>query len=333
MRLRLSILFVALLSVLLVGCKVKNTIPEKSTAGNGYDVVVLCDDALWRGDVSYAVCDVLEMEAPGLTRPQGYFNIVKQVSAPAASDVDKKYPNLLALSVNPTVAEPSYAVQRNVYARPQSVVIVTAPSCEAMVEYLATSGEDIRAVMEEGERRRDINYHTSRPAKLLMEDFKAHTGLDMVIPAHFYKATTADESLLWYIRDYPNKAQYIFAFSKPYDAADDDTYVRASLALRAINDKFNTISSKGAAGSYMRVCDQPMSCHINDGVDINGRQWLEIRDWWEVANDFMGGPFVAYVYFDVANKEAKVVIFALYAPEDPQRNLLRELEHLIYTIK
>ena len=47
----------------------------------------------------------------------------------------------------------------------------------------------------------------------------------------------------------------------------------------------------------------------------------------------MGGPFVGYVTIDEATSEALVVMFALYAPEDPQRNLLRELEHLIYTTK
>lgn len=333
MRLRFSILCAAVIAVLMCGCKVQNTIPEKTTAGSGYDVVVLCDDALWAGDVSTAVSDVLELEAPGLTRPQGYFTIVKHVAANMATDVDKKYPNILALSVNPTVEEPSYSVSRNVYARPQTVVVVTAPDGETMASYLVDVGQQIRDVMEEGERRRDINFSSARPADQLMAYFKEFTGLEMVIPANFYKATTADEELLWFIRDYPNKAQYIFAFTMPYDAANDDVYMRATEALRAIDDKFNTISSKGAEGSFMRISEQPMSCYVTDGVDVNGRQWLEIRDWWEVANDFMGGPFVAYVYFDEANSQAKVIIFALYAPEDPQRNLLRELEHLIYTVK
>ena len=101
MRLRFSILCAAVIAVLMCGCRVQNSIPDKTTAGNGYDVVVLCDDALWTGDVSTAVSDVLELEAPGLTRPQGYFSIVKHVAPNMATDVDKKYPNLLALSVNP----------------------------------------------------------------------------------------------------------------------------------------------------------------------------------------------------------------------------------------
>ena len=68
-------------------------------------------------------------------------------------------------------------------------------------------------------------------------------------------------------------------------------------------------------------------------MKINGREWIELRGFWEVEKDFMGGPFVGYVTIDEATSEVLVVMFALYAPEDSQRNLLRELEHLIYTTK
>ena len=83
----------------------------------------------------------------------------------------------------------------------------------------------------------------------------------------------------------------------------------------------------------MRLSNEPQSLTITSEVAINGRQWMELRGWWEVSGDFMGGPFVGYVTVDSATSEALVVMFALYAPEDPQRNLLRELEHLIYTTK
>jgi hypothetical protein len=109
--------------------------------------------------------------------------------------------------------------------------------------------------------------------------------------------------------------------------------MQALSALGALDKMFSTITSKGAEGSYMRISSEPQSMYITPDVEINGRQWTEMRGWWEVANDFMGGPFVSYVTVDAAASEALVIAFGLYAPEDPQRNLLRELEHLIYTLK
>ena len=165
-----------------------------------------------------------------------------------------------------------------------------------------------------------------------MEDFKGHTGMEMVIPAGFFKATTREESLLWYIRDYPSRAQYIFAFKTPCDTTLPED-MQALSVMGAINTMFSTISSKGAEGSYMRISSEPQSMYITPDISINGREWMEMRGWWEVANDFMGGPFVGYVTIDEATSEALVILFGLYAPEDPQRNLLKELEHLIYTIE
>ena len=70
-----------LMAIVLIagGCRTKSALPEKNTMGKPYDVVVMCNDDVWRGDLSYAVCDLLEERAPGLTPPEGYFNIVKQV--------------------------------------------------------------------------------------------------------------------------------------------------------------------------------------------------------------------------------------------------------------
>ena len=108
--------------------------------------------------------------------------------------------------------------------------------------------------------------------------------------------------------------------------------MRAFSVMSAIDNKLATISSKGAKHSYMRISNEPSSMTFTPGVTIAGREWMEIRCWWEVANDFMGGPMVAFVNVDNTTNKATVIMFALYAPEDPQRNLIRELEHLVYTI-
>lgn len=313
------------------GCRTKVTLPEKNIMGKAYDVVVLCQDDIWRGDLSYAVCDLLEERAPGLTRPEGYFNIVKQVEPAKATELDRKYSNVLAISINPTVAEATYSVAKNTYARPQTLITVTAPSVKSAIAFINDATATLRAEFEKGERTTSNTYNAARPADKLMADFKEHTGLEMVIPAYFYKATTRDSELLWYIRDFPKRADYIFSFTIPVDTTLPED-MRAFSVMSAIDTKLATISSKGAEHSYMRLSNEPSSMTFTPNVKIAGREWMEIRCWWEVANDFMGGPMVSFVNVDETTNVATVIMFAIYAPEDPQRNLLRELEHLMYTI-
>ncbi|MBR2867096.1 MAG: DUF4837 family protein [Alistipes sp.] len=318
----------AAVALIAAGCTVKSDMPTKNTAGENYDVVVICDDEAWRGDLSYAVCDLLESPTPGLTRPQGLFNIVKQVAPDRASNIDRMYGNLLVVNVNAAVTAPSFSVERNVYARPQSVVVVTAPSVASAVAFVTSAADAIRNALEEGERKKSNSYYAARPAEELMADFKSTTGFEMLIPQGFFKATTADKSLTWYLRDYPNKAQYIFVYESTYTDAEDMT---PRWLMMSLDNKLSSITSKGAVGSYLGVNEEAPV--YSTTVERAGREWVELRGWWEVNNDFMGGPFVSFSSVDASREKILTIMFALYAPEDPQRNLLREIEHLFYTLK
>lgn len=322
-------LFVALVATLLSGsCTKRSTLPVNNTTGDAYDVFIICDDASWRGDLAVAVCDMLEEDAPGLTRPESYFNIIKQADNKYATDIDRKYSNILSIKIDPVYDEPFTSVAKNIYARPQRVVTVCAPSATVATRYVEQSAAELRDLFEQNEREISNNYYTASSSPELIEDFEKHTGYKMVIPSNFYKATTRDKELLWYIRDYEKKAQYIFAFSYDYVAPDD---LNAEWLMRALDNKLSTISSKGMTGSYMGVNEEGPA--VLRTVDVNGRDWQELRGWWEVNGDFMGGPFVSYSTLDAATNRITTIMFALYAPEESQRNPLRELEHLIYTIK
>ncbi|MBO5672402.1 MAG: DUF4837 family protein [Alistipes sp.] len=324
---RILYLFVALvLTIVAVGCTVKTKTPTKSSVGEPYDVMVVCDDVAWRGDLSMAVCDLLEEDAAGLTRPEGYFDIVRQVSHAAITDYERKYGNILIINTN-AAGEPTVELVRNRYASPQLIVVLNAPSAEVATEYIETHTDELRELFEAKERTQSNSYYAARPADQLMADFKQHTGIDMLIPYGYYKATTRDKELLWYIRDYKNKAQYIFAYS--YAATDPKEDLTAKWLMLSLDNRLATISSKGAVGSYMGVNENGPAV-VRD-LTINGREWVELRGWWEVNNDFMGGPFVSYSTYDASTNEITTIMFALYAPEDRQRNLLRELEHLIYS--
>lgn len=315
--------------LIFAGCRVESRPTSRTIAGKDYQVVIIADDNVWDGDLSMAVCDLLEEDIPGLVRPEGYFDIVKQVSPAEASDMDRRYGLVLNINVVPSNDAPSYKISENIYARPQTIITITAPAVEAATAFIETNGREIRDIMEVSEREKMLNAAKGKPAKQLMADFKKHTGYEMLIPHNFSKANPADDELLWYIRDYKNKAQYIFAFSMEYNPESSIEEV-SDLVVDAIDNKFNTISSKDVNGSYMRISDEFIAADV---VTVNDNKMLELRGRWDVVDDYMGGSFTSYAIFDRATKRATVITFALYAPEDIHRNLMREMEALVYTIK
>ena len=293
-------------------------------------MVVLCDNDIWEGDVADAVCELLEEDIPGLVRPQGYFDIVKQVPSNEATEFDKKYGIVLSVKVSPSNEAPSYKVATNTYAQPQIIITIEASTTAQAVEFIKANTDELREVMIASEREEYLKGAKRKPAKQLMEDFTQATGYTMLIPANFSKANPADETLTWYIRDYKNKAQYIFAFNTEYNAEAGVQSVSADI-VNAINTKFNTIASKDVNGSRMQI--NTYRDIVADIVEVNNCKLLELRGCWEVSTDYMGGSFTAYTIFDPATSTATVIVFALYAPEDSQRNLMHQLEDLIYTLE
>lgn len=324
---RTFLIFVALAALLFVGCTTRSSIAPRTADGKPYDIVVVCPNDAWHGALAMAVCDMLEEDVPGLTRPQGYFNIVKQTDERGLTDIDRRCCNVLRLSIDPAYVTPSTSVAYNVYARPQTIVVVKAPSAEVATRYVESSAAALRDIFERAERETSNNYYRAAASEQLMADFKAHTGIEMVIPNNYYKATTRDKELLWYIRDYTKKAQYIFAYSYDYTSKED---LSPEWIMRSIANRLYTIPGE-LAGSYMGVNEDGPA--IVADIEVNGRKWRELRGWWEVKGDFMGGPFVSYTTLDEANGRLTTILFALYAPEEGQRSPLRELEHLIYTAK
>ena len=67
-------------------------------------------------------------------------------------------------------------------------------------------------------------------------------------------------------------------------------------------------------------------------MKIGDRTWAELRGFWDVENDFMGGPFVSYSTLDEATGRVLTIDGYVYSPKLDKRNFMREVEHLVYMI-
>ena len=68
-------------------------------------------------------------------------------------------------------------------------------------------------------------------------------------------------------------------------------------------------------------------------LDFRGRAFAEMRGFWEVYNDYMGGPFVSHSFYSQDGKEIITLEAFVYAPKYDKRNYLREVESIIYSFE
>ncbi|MEG0498364.1 MAG: DUF4837 family protein, partial [Alistipes sp.] len=66
---------------------------------------------------------------------------------------------------------------------------------------------------------------------------------------------------------------------------------------------------------------------------LEGRAWIEMRGFWDVAGDFMGGPFVSYTTIDTVTNRVITLDGYVFSPKIEKRNFLRSVEHLLYTLR
>lgn len=319
---------IALLVVILsVGCTVKPSVPSRTSIGVPYEAFVICDDKSWNDGMDSVVYRSLGARVLGLPRPESYFYVVDHRDQNQLSDIDRKYANILSINLNPSYAEPQLMVSDNVYARPQTIVTVNAASAADAKAFIENHSGEICGLFEIGERNRQLANSRRSSTPKLMEALKNHIGIEMHIPAGFSKANSGDRSLLWFMRDYEKKAQYIFAFETQYT---DERDLTGEWLERMLINKLAVIHTD-KPHAYMTI-SQSAPIYFS-ALDINDRVWFELRGCWEVMFDQMGGPFVSFSTLDEQSQTIKTILFALYAPEEMQRGLMGELEYLIYTTK
>lgn len=311
----------------LASCTTKPQQPSKTAIGSPYEAFVICDNDAWNSGLDSVVYRAVGARVLGLPRPESYFYVVDQMSQGELSTMERKYGNILSINISPANSEPGLMVADNVYARPQTIVTVNAPTVDAAKQFIAEHGGEICGLFEVGERNRSLINSRRSSSPTLMEEFKKHIGIDMHIPAGFSKANSGDRSLLWFMRDHEKKAQYIFAFETEYT---DEKDLTGEWLERMIINKLAVVHTD-KPGSYMTI-SQSAPIYFS-AMDINDRVWFEMRGCWEVKFDQMGGPFVSFSTLDEERQTIKTILFALYAPEEVQRGLMGELEYLIYTAK
>lgn len=318
---------VALTLIMAASCTTKPQTAAKTAIGMPYESFVICDNEAWESGIDSALYRTVGARVAGLPRPESYFYILGHKSHAEASSMEHKYGNLISINIDPIYTEPTLKVEDNVYARPQVVISVNAPTIESAKHFIEEHGAEIAGHFEIGERNRSLADSRRSSMPKLMEQFKKHTGIDMHIPTGFGRANSGDRSLLWFMRDYEKKAQYIFAFSQRYNGPED--FEGAALERMLINKLAVVHSDK--PGSRLTI-SQNAPIYWSEIV-ANGRLWYELRGCWEVTFDQMGGPFVSFSTLDEERGIITTIVFALYAPEEQQRGLMGELEYLIYTAR
>lgn len=306
---KLSYLLTLLLLVtLMTGCKAFHTLMDsklKAAQGAPYELIVVCNQQLWESELGDTLRSVLLAPIPYLNEREPLFNVMQfPESGFKGTVVD--YRNILKVLVDPSLAAASAGVQYDVTASPQVVVTLQGPTREALTQYVAEHRAELVQTFEGAERDRSIafanKFNQTESGKLVREKF----GVEMKIPKGYILAQQSDD-FLWFRYEFPAASQGFMLYSYPYEGKQS----LSEEALLAARNRFAARIPGPSDGSYMTT--SKVFTPRYRFFRLEGRAWVEMRGFWDVEGDFMGGPFVSYTTVDTATDRFSrwIVMFIL----------------------
>ena len=320
------IILTALIAATAAGCKAVNTLTDskKASQGKPYELIVVCPQQEWTGEVGDTLRAVLTAPVPYLNQTEPLFDVLRVLPS-GFENLVTRHRNVLQVLVDAEVEEPAAAVQYDLYAQPQIVVTLQGPTQQSLVDYLGAHRGELLYVLEKAERDRTIDFGRKFPDKFLTGLVKEQFGVDFSVPQG-YKLRAKDDDFLWISYEFPQASQGFFIYSYPYTG-------KQALTVEALTEARNRFAARipgPSEGSYMITADvyEPDLRTFR----LEGRLWVELRGFWDVKNDFMGGPFVSYTTVDTTTQRVFTIDCYVYSPKNHKRNYMRELEHLLYLI-
>ncbi len=316
-------LFLLLLSAILAmpGCKSTGSLLP-SVSGKAGEIIVVMEKPDWEDTLGSDVRDLLACDCPWLAQKEPLYNLVNVVPS-AFVDLFKVHRNIILFQVGPQIDTTGIIYKHDVWASPQCVIQLSAPTSAQASELLKEKGPMIISSFEQAERDRVIR-NTRR-----YEERDIYPAVAQVFGGspHFpsgYKLRKITDDFAW-IADDKQVYQDVFIYRYPVEAdpftLDKIVTHRNAILKENVPGMFD--------GTYMTTSE--FFTPTLEYLKYRGRDLVQVRGMWEVQNDFMGGPFVSHSFYSPDGSEIYVAEAWVYAPQFDKRQYLRQVESVLYS--
>lgn len=325
----LSYLALAMALIAMVSCseskRKQALLPNIS--GKAGEVIVVIDKGQWEGAVGTTLRDTLACECPFLPQREPLYTLVN-VAPGGFGQMFQVHRNIIIVNISSDVTEPGVIYRTDVWARPQCVIRINAADSETAVQLIKENSNRMRITLEQAERDRLIANARKYEELSLSPVVTSMVGGSPHFPAG-YKLKKKTDDFIWISYDTEFTTQGIFIYKYPVVEGED------MMSLESFLAENNKVLKENVPGMFDNTYMMP-STFATPSIEYlkyKGRDFAQVRGFWEVYNDFMGGPFVAHAFYSPDGKEMIVLEAFVYAPKYDKRQYLRQVESVIYSFE
>ena len=307
-------LLLSFFCLLIAACNDRKSMLPTS-GGSPYEVTVV-------GDVDSILYNTLSIDVEGLPQSEPMFDVSEPDIKPAEAlkGVLRYARSLVVVDINPKKYDKlSIACKRNMYAEPQLIVRVCAPAADCLRSMSAQDttqqgyAHTLVELLKAHESKAYIETLQRKHNPKMEAEVKRMFGFDIPIPADM-KSCKRGKDFLWISNDSPTAMQNICIYKQQFRNRD---------SVMQVNIKGETDSM------YMTTVHDACSViyKYDEREDIHTQEW---RGLWEMKGDAMGGPLVARSIWGYYPRDVVTVEGFVYAPGKQKRNLVMQLEAIVY---
>ena len=313
--------------IALVSCNNSgNTGVSKNVTGRAGELVIVVSEEAWKGSPGKLLRETLAQEHLALPQDEPLFDLVN-VQHEGFKSIFKTTRNIIQTRISANVDSSGVTFMDNVWASPQATVIIQAKNEDEFEKQFNENKDRIMSYFLKAEKERLTQNYEKYYERGIYNVLNENFGVTLKVAPGFQIAEEKKD-FIWLRYETPEISQGIALYTFPYVS---DSAFMVDYQLKVRDSILRAHVSGPTTGSFMTT--ERRIEQINNFREHNGNYAAEMRGLWRVVNDFMGGPYVSLAVLDAANQRVIVAYGYVYAPSKDKRNLLRQVEAMIYTLK
>jgi hypothetical protein len=220
--------------------------------------------------------------------------------------------------------------KENLWAENQRIFYLLAQDREDLINKLSEQQDNIEKLVFKNEQETGSRklFTEVLGADSFYHKHKRAFGFTVRKPRS-YRIAKSNQNITWLRKSSNTKEQDLGVLLFSCNA--DSVAFNAAALLEYRNSVLAKEIPGPSKGSYMGYSDV-FEPYISE-TKLNGYDVMEIRGWWDVANDWMGGPSFIRVWKDTKNNRYIFTEGFVYYPNENKVKVLRELELILNSLK
>ena len=298
----------------------------QAVTGSVNEILVITPKVRWDGPIGDSIRAYFGQPQMGLPQGEPVFDLISLPMSNFDKTV-KAHRNVLIVSLKSSVDTASITYSDSPWARSQKVFRIVAPTEEAFYKVFDANKEKIMRVFLAAERDRLIDIYKSSPNTKVFDTFRDEYDMLLYCPGGYnINKDTAD--FVWASYETRVDSRGFIFFEEPYESVSQLEY---QVILDEVNEKLKQFIPGPLDSTWMALDMVTPMTAANYQYAGKHYAWL-IKGLWQVENDYMGGPFVLNVVLDQKNNRVLYMMGYVYAPDGKKRNLLRQVESIVYSM-